>query len=107
MDTVEDVLDRLQRPPSQQAPCWRVRIAFIDGIVLEETYEPEADWPLPLVKNPPARFIARQSMNVLRPYLGKGTTDPVRLEIEPPQGTIDDQGRTVRTLIASVRLRRA
>lgn len=107
MHTVEDVLDRLQRPPSQQAPSWRVRIAFVDGVVLEEQYAPDADWPLPLVKSPPARFIARQSMNVLRAYLGKGTMDPVGLEIEPPPGTVDDQGRTVRTLIARVKLRRA
>jgi hypothetical protein len=107
MHTVEDVLERLQRPSSQQAPSWRVRISFDGGVELVEMYEPDACWPAPLVQSPPARFIARQSINALRPYLREGVMESVRIEIEPPQGTVDDHGRRVRTLIALVRLRGA
>ena len=107
MHTVEDVLVSLQRPSSQQAPSWRVRISFDGGVALEEVYEPDAFWPAPLVKSPPARFIARQSINALRPYLREGRMDTVRLEIDPPPGTVDDHGRGVRSLTALVRLRSA
>lgn len=105
MHTVEDVLESLQRPSSQPAPSWRVRISFDGGVALEQMYEPDAWWPAPLVRSPPARFIARQSINALRPYLRDGGMQSVRLEIEPPPGTVDDHGRGVRSLIALVRLR--
>jgi hypothetical protein len=107
MHTVEDLLESLQRPSSQQAPSWRVRISFDDGAELEEMCEPDACWPAPLVKSPPARFIARQSINALRPHLREGGMASVRLEIEPPGGTVDDHGRSVRILIALLRLRGA
>ena len=107
MHTIEDVLANLQRPANQRAPSWRVRISFDGGVELVEMYEPDACWPMPLAQNPPARFIARQSMNALRPYLGKSGLEFARIEIEPPQGTVDDHGRKVRTLIAVVRLRGA
>jgi hypothetical protein len=107
MHTVEDLLESLLRPSSQQAPSWRVRIVFDGGAALEEMYEPDACWPAPLVSCPPARFIARQSINALRPYLREGGMESVRLEIEPPPGTVDDHGRSVRILIALVRLRSA
>lgn len=107
MDTVEDVLESLLRPPSQHAPSWRVRISFRNGVELEEMCAPDATWPMPLVTNPPARFIARQSMNLAISHLRNGDMEPVLLEIEPPQGTVDDYGRTVRTMIALIRVRGA
>lgn len=104
MDTVEDVLETLQRPACQQAPSWGVRIKFMNGTEWEGTYEPDEYWPKPLVANPPARFIARQSMVLVRYYLREYGIEAVRLLIRPPPGTIDDHGRKARSLLASVKL---
>jgi hypothetical protein len=104
MVTVESVLGSLQRPSCQKAPSWRVRITFKNGIEWEEMFEPDASWPMPLVSNPPARFIARQSMNLVRFYLREHGLEAVCLEIEPPNGTTDDQGRRTQTLLAVVNL---
>lgn len=104
MHTVDDVLESLQRPASQRAPSWRVRITFRDGIEWEEAYEPDASWPMPLATNPPARFIARQSMKLVRFYLREYGMEAVCLEIEPPPGTTDDQGRKAQTLLAIINL---
>ena len=99
MFTVEDVLDRLQRPASRLAPSWRVRIAFRDGSEWEQVYEPGTNWPATLVDHPPLRFIARQTMTLVRFYLKEHGMEAARVEIEPPPGTIDDRGREVRSEI--------
>ena len=104
MDTVEDLLENLQRPTCQQAPSWRVRMKFRNGIEWEATYEPDERWPKPLVASPPARFIARQSMILVRYHLREYGMEAVRLLIRPPPGTIDDHGRQVRSLLAIVKL---
>lgn len=93
--TVEDVLGRLQRPQKQLAPSWRVRLTFKDGSEWEQMYEPAANWPTPLVEHPPVRFIARQTMNLVRFYLQEHGMEAVRVEVEPPAGTVDDRGREV------------
>ena len=93
--TVEDVLGRLQRPTRQLAPTWRVRITFKDGSEWEQMYEPAANWPTLLVEHPPVRFIARQTMNLVRFYLRELGMEAVRVEVDPPPGTVDDHGRAV------------
>ena len=95
MYTVDDVLDRLQRTTRRVAPAWRVRIAFKDGSEWEQVYEPSASWPAPLVDRPPLRFIARQTMSLVRFYLKEHGMEAVRVEVDPPPGTIDDRGREV------------
>lgn len=95
MFTVEDVLGRLQRPQKQLAPSWRVRISFKDGSEWEQMYEPAANWPTPLVEHPPVRFVARQTMNLVRCLLQEHGMEAVRVEVEPPPGTIDDHGREI------------
>lgn len=95
MFSVEDVLERVRRPARQLAPSWRVRMVFADGSEWEQTYEPAANWPILLVEHPPVRFIARQTMNLVRFYLQEHGMQPVRVEIEPPAGTTDDFGREV------------
>lgn len=104
MHTAEDVLENLQRPSRQEAPSWRVRIAFKNGLEVEETCTPDAHWPAALATNPPARFIARQSMKLVRYYLREHGMKAAHLEIEPPAGTVDDHGRKVRILLAVVKL---
>jgi len=104
MDTVEGVLENLQRPSRQAAPSWRVRIAFKNGVEVEETCTPDAHWPAALAMNPPARFIARQSMKIVRFYLREHGMKAVHLEIEPPEGTVDDHGRKARALLVVVKL---
>jgi hypothetical protein len=96
MYTVEDVLGRLQRSTLRLAPSWRVRIAFKDGSEWEQVYEPGTNWPAALVDRPPLRFIARQTMALVRFYLKEHGMEAVRVEIDPPPGTIDDRGRAVR-----------
>ena len=96
MFTVEDVLGRLQRPARQLAPSWRVRVTFKDGSEWEQMYEPAANWPTLLVEHPPVRFIARQTMNLVRFYLREHGMEAVRVELEPPPGTTDDLGQPVR-----------
>lgn len=95
MYTVEDVLGRLQRPQRQLAPSWRVRITFKDGSEWEQMYEPAANWPTLLVEHPPVRFIARQTMNLVRYYLQEHNMEAVRVEVEAPPGTVDDRGRQI------------
>ena len=104
MHTVEDLLENLQRPACQQAPSWRVRMKFRNGMEWEGTYEPDGCWPEALVAHPPARFIARQSMVLVRYQLREYGMAAVRLLIRPPPGTIDDHGRRVRSLLAIVKL---
>ena len=104
MHTVEDLPETLQRPACQQAPAWRVRMKFRNGIEWEGTYEPDECWPKALVAHPPARFIARQSMALVRYHLREYGVEAVRLLIRPPPGTIDDHGRKVRSLLANVKL---
>lgn len=95
MNTVEDVIGRLQRPERQLAPSWRVRITFKDGSEWEQMYEPAANWPTLLVEHPPVRFIARQTMNLVRYYLQEHNMEAVRVEVEAPAGTVDDRGRVI------------
>ena len=95
MYTVDDVLDRLQRPTRRLAPSWRVRIAFKDGSEWEQVFEPGCNWPVSLVEHPPLRFIARQTMTIVRFYLREHGMEAVRVEVDPPPGTIDDRGRQV------------
>jgi hypothetical protein len=58
-------------------------------------YEPAASWPLPLIEHPPVRFIARQTMNLVRYYLQEQGMEALRVEIEPPPGTVDDRGHEI------------
>ena len=100
MQTVEDVLGSLRTPTCQRAPSWRVRITFNSGLTCEEMYDPRASWPMPLATSPPARFIARQSMNLVRFYWREHGMAAACLRIVPPPGTVDDCGRKVQTLLA-------
>jgi hypothetical protein len=104
MDTVEDVLRILQRPSCRQAPSWRVRMKFTNGTEWEGMYGPDQSWPEALSAHPPAHFIARQSMVLVRFHLFKYGLEAERLLIRPPPGTIDDHGRVVRSLLALPRL---
>ena len=77
---------------------------FRNGFEWEGTCEPDERWPKALVAHPPARFIARQSMALVRYHLREYGMEAVRLLIRPPPGTIDDHGRNVRSLLAIVKL---
>lgn len=106
MLTVEDVLVGLQRPRYHTAPSWRVRITFKDGTGWDQTYEPIAPWPAQLIAHPPVRFIARQTMDLVRFYWRELGMEAERVAIQPPPGTTDDRGREVQgeILLAIVRL---
>jgi hypothetical protein len=95
MYTVDDVLGRLQKAERQLAPSWRVRITFRSGSTWEQVYEPAASWPKPLIEHPPVRFIARQTMALVHFYLREHGMEAVRVDVEPPPGTVDDYGRAV------------
>jgi hypothetical protein len=103
MDTVESLLDTLLRPACQSAPSWRVRLTFSDGSKWEDIYDPGAEWPSLLAENPPALFIARQTLKLSRFYWRAHGMETVRIEIEPPPGTIDAHGRILRGKIVAQR----
>lgn len=107
MYTIEDIIDRLQRPARRLAPSWRVRIAFKDGSEWEQIYEPGMQWPAALADHPPLRFIARQTMNLVRFYLREHGMEAIRVEVEPPPGTVDDRGGEVEgeIVLAIVKIR--
>jgi hypothetical protein len=99
MISVEDLLGCLQRPKSQPAPSWRVRITFADGTEWEDIYDPAERWPTPLATNPPAHFIARQSMALARFYLREHRMMAVRVAVDPPPGTTDNYGQEVKSMV--------
>jgi hypothetical protein len=99
MISVEDLLGYLQRPECRAAPSWRVRISFADGSEWEDIYVPAERWPIALATNPPAHFIARQSMNLARFYLREHGMMAVRVAVDPPPGTIDNYGQEVKSMV--------
>ena len=79
---------------------------FKDGSATEQAIQPAGKWPKPLAAHPPLRFIARQTLAVVRGLRRELGLEAERVRIEPPPGTTDERGREVKGAIVLAIVRR-